>query len=152
MDETGRILAAEITDCTVADATKLPELLEQVNGDISRLTADGGYDRIKVYEAAVARGASVVIPPARNAARSGEPVLVERNAHIEKIRNIGRRRWRAEAGQHQQARAENSIFRYKRTFGGRLRARSEERGARSEERGGAASGGHGLLQHPEPAA
>ncbi len=126
VDEVGRILAAELTDCTVADATKFPDLLDQVVEPVSRLTADGGYDRRGVYEAAVGRGARVVIPPRKDAVVSGEQVMAERDAHVERIHQVGRRRWRAEVGQHQQARAENTMFRYKRMFGGRLRARDED--------------------------
>jgi hypothetical protein len=44
---------------------------------------------------------------------------------VERIAEIGRRRWRVEAGQHAQARAENTFSRYKQLFGGRLRARGE---------------------------
>ena len=126
VDEAGRILAAELTDCAVADATKLPDLLDQVVEPIHRLTADGGYDRRLVYEAAGARGAHVVIPPRKDAVISGETALAARDAHVRRIQEVGRRGWRAEAGQHQQARAENTFFRWKRIFGGRLRSRNEE--------------------------
>ena len=34
--------------------------------------------------------------------------------------------WRLEAGQHHQSRAENTFYRYKKRFGGRLSARNEE--------------------------
>ena len=125
VDDSGRVLAAELTDRAVADAEILPGLLDQVVEPIRRLTADGGYDTREVYAAAGARGASVVIPPRRDAVVSGEPVLEQRDAHVESIAEIGRRRWRVEAWQHSQARAENTFSRYKRLFGGRLRARGE---------------------------
>ena len=48
----------------------------------------------------------------------------ERDAHIEHIALVGRRRWRVDVGQHQQARAENTFYRYKSAFGGRLKARN----------------------------
>ncbi len=56
----------------------------------------------------------------------GEPVLDDRDAHLQRIQAVGRSRWRLEAGQHQQARAENTFYRYKKRFGGRLTARNEE--------------------------
>ena len=116
----------QVTDASVADATALPGLLDQVPNRVKRLTADGGHDRREVYEAARKRGATTVIPSRRDAVVWNEPVLSDRNAHIECIGEVGRRRWRLEAGQHHQSRAENTFYRYKRRFGGRLSARNEE--------------------------
>ena len=110
----------------VVDATALPGLLDEVPNRVKRLTADGGYDRREVYQAARERGARTVIPPRRDAVVCGEPVFSDRDAHIERIGEIGRRRWRLEAGQHHQSRAENTFYRYKKRFGGRLSARNEE--------------------------
>ncbi len=117
--EDGGILAVELTDASVADATALPGLLEKVPNRVKRLTADGGYDRREVYEAARKRGATTVIPPRRDAVISSVSVLSDRDAHIERIGEVGRRRWRLEVGQHHQSRAENTFYRYKRRFGGR---------------------------------
>ena len=149
VDETGRVLAADLTDRAVPDAVALPGLMGAITDPVRRLTADGGYDTHDVYAAAGARGARVVVPPRRDAVVSGDPVFADRDAHIETIADAGRRRWRVEAGQHAQARAEdarqeperrcpqgspeglvrdgpgNTFFRYKRVFSGRLRARGE---------------------------
>jgi len=84
-----------------------------------RLTADGGYDTREVYTAVGSRGARVVVPPRRDAVVTGDPVFADRDAHIERIAGVGRRRWRVEVGQHSQARVENTFFRHKRLFGGR---------------------------------
>ena len=40
-----------------------------------------------------------------------------------RIKEIGRRRWKKQSGYHQQARVENTFFRYKSIIGDRLRAR-----------------------------
>jgi hypothetical protein len=40
-----------------------------------------------------------------------------------RIKEIGRRQWKKESGYHQQARVENTFFRYKTIMGGKLRAR-----------------------------
>ena len=40
-----------------------------------------------------------------------------------RVRKIGRRQWTKESGYHQQARVENTFFRYKSIIGDRLRAR-----------------------------
>ena len=124
VDEGGRIVAAELTDNDVADATVFPTLLNMTEGKIDRLTADGAYDRRDVYDAAGRRGAYVVVPPQRGAVISGDPILRTRDRHIRRIARVGRAQWRREKGQHRQARAENTFYRYKRNFGPALRARS----------------------------
>ena len=40
-----------------------------------------------------------------------------------RVKEIGRRWWKKESGYHQQARVENTFFRYKSIIGDRLRAR-----------------------------
>ena len=123
VDEGGRVVAAELTDNDVADASVFPALLSMTEGKVVRVTADGAYDRRDVYETAGSRGAYVVIPPQRGAIISGDPVLRTRDGHIKRIARVGRAQWRREKGQHRQARAENTIYRYKRNFGPALRAR-----------------------------
>ena len=113
-DKNGNLLAVQLTDASVADARAFPGLLDQVPNPVKRITADGGYDRREVYAAARKRGAKTVIPPRRDAVVSRARVLSDRDAHIERIGEMGRRRWRLEAGQHHQSRAENTFYRYKR--------------------------------------
>jgi hypothetical protein len=38
------------------------------------------------------------------------------------VKEVGRRRWKKDAGYHRQAHAENAFFRYKSIIGGRRRA------------------------------
>ena len=97
-----------------------------VVGNIERLTEDGGYDRLEVYEATSLVGAKVVIPTRRDATLSRNPILAERNKHIEHRKRTGKRQWRVGTGHHQQARVENTFHRSKRTFGTGLKARTEE--------------------------
>ena len=47
----------------------------------------------------------------------------QRDTALERIRQVGRREWQKESGYRQQARVENSFFRYKSVFGGGLKAR-----------------------------
>jgi hypothetical protein len=79
-----------------------------------------------IYQAARERGADTVIPPRRDAVRSSDPVLADRDAHLAHIESVGRRRWRVEARQHLQARAENTFCRFQRAFGAGLRARHDD--------------------------
>jgi hypothetical protein len=43
-----------------------------------------------------------------------------------RVKEIGRRQWKKESGYHQQARVENTFFRYKAIIGDKLRARHPE--------------------------
>ena len=43
------------------------ELLEAVNDDSASVTADAAYDTVGFYDAAGARGATVVVPPTKTA-------------------------------------------------------------------------------------
>jgi hypothetical protein len=123
-DDAGSIVAAELTDNDVADASVFPTLLSRTKGRIVRLTADGAYDRREVYKAAGRRSAHVVVPPQRDAVLSADPSLKTRNRYIKRMAWVGRAQWRREQGQHRQARVENGFYRYKRIFGPGLRARS----------------------------
>jgi IS5 family transposase len=126
VDDKGNILAANLTESEVADAAAAPDLIAAVGDDIVRITADGGYDRLEVYEAASRVGAKVVIPPRKDAIVSGDSVSDPRNQHIAHRKRVGKRQWRVDTGHHPQARVENTFHRYKRTFGSGLRARTEE--------------------------
>ena len=88
---------------------------------------DGAHDTGAIYEAAAARGARVVVPPSTSAtaSRRQQARASPRDRTIERVQEIGRRAWTKEAGYHQQARAENTFFRYKTIVGDHLRARSE---------------------------
>ena len=57
-----------------------------------RVTADAAYDTVAVYETAGARGATVVIPPARTANVSGHgPRSPARDRTITLVKQLGRR-------------------------------------------------------------
>ena len=90
-----------------------------------RITADAAYDTVAVYKTATARGATVVIPPARTANVSGHgPRSPARDRTITLVKTLGRRQSKKASGYHRQSRVENTFFRYKSIIGGGLRARS----------------------------
>ena len=125
VDPTGMIVAHAITDATVDDATTGVELIEAVSDDIASVTADAAYDTVAFYEAAGARGATVVVPPAKTARVSRRrPRSSGRDRTVTKVQRIGRRRWKKTSRYHQQARVENAFFRYKSIIGDGLRART----------------------------
>jgi hypothetical protein len=114
-----------LTDATVDDALTGVDLIEGITGAVASLTADAAYDTIAFYAVAAARGARVVVPPAKTATVWGRgPRPRARDRTIRMVTNIGRRQWKKASGYHRQARAEHAFFRYKSIFGGALRARS----------------------------
>ena len=125
VDRSGVIVAHTLTEATVDDATTGIGLIEALDGDIARVTADTAYDTIAFYDTAMARGATVVVPPNKTARVSRRrPRSSARDRTITKMKTLGRRRWKKAAGYHRQARVENAFFRYKSIIGGSLRARS----------------------------
>ncbi len=124
VDRAGMIVAQVVTDSNVDDAVTGLTLIDQLEGDIARFTADAAYDTIAIYDAAVGRGAEVVVPPTKGATVSRrKPRSTARDRTVTKVNDIGRRRWKKESGYHRQGRVENAFFRYKAIIGDRLRAR-----------------------------
>ena len=128
VDAEGFIVAAELTASSRDDASTLPALLDTIEVPIRRFTADGAYDHRSVYDQLSAAGTEnvvIVIPPRRSAVSAGptDGPWVQRDTALERIRQVGRREWQKESGYRQQARVENSFFRYKSVLGGGLKAR-----------------------------
>ncbi len=95
--------------------------------------ADGAYDTRAVYEAGMARGAEVVVPPRENAV----PWEAEhpRTRALAGIAERGLPGWEAAAGYHRRSLAENAIYRFKQIFGDRLAPGSSRPRSRRSMRG-----------------
>ena len=102
-------MAASQTEFKVSAASAAPGLITAVVGNIERLTADRGYDRLEVYEAASRVYVKVVIPPRKDATSSRDPILAERNKHIDHRKRTGKRQRRVDTGRQQQARVQKNI-------------------------------------------
>ncbi len=125
VDQLGVIVAHALTDATVDDANTGIDLIETVDDHAARVIADAAYDTVAFYDAASARGATVVVPPAKTAGvPRRRPRSRARDRTITKVKCIGRRRWKKTSRYHQQARVENAFFRYKTIIGDGLRART----------------------------
>ena len=95
VDQSGVIRVHTLTEATGDDATTALDLLTAVEGPLVRITADAAYDTVAVYQTATARGATVVIPPARTANVSGHgPRSPARDRTITLVQQLGRRRWK----------------------------------------------------------
>ena len=128
VDRTGMIVAQVLTHGSADDAKAALDLIDSIEGDIESLTGDAAYDTLAIYDASAERDAKVIIPPSRGATRSRQlrSRLSTRDRTIMRVKEVGRRQWKKESGYHQQARVENTFFRYKTIVGPRLRARHPE--------------------------
>jgi hypothetical protein len=99
----GFVVAVKLTDSSGDDASMIPDLLVQLNASIERFTGDGAFDRREVYQQVAEAGTEdvmVVAPPRRSAIpdESAEGVWAQRNAHLERIGEVGRQAWHKEVG------------------------------------------------------
>lgn len=125
--DSGEIIAHSLTEQEAGDASQLEQLLDQIDGEIGQLTADGAYDGTPTYDAVLRHtaGARVVIPPRSNAVeRANAQASCQRDDHIASIQMDGRLKWQTSTGYGKRALAETAMGRYKGVIGPRLRARS----------------------------
>ncbi len=128
--DTGEIVASVLTGHNAGDAGQVPASLEQVEGEIASVMADGAYDGEPVYQAIEARQPqappSIVVPPRRSAFLSSQADTApsQRDGHIRLIQEQGRSAWRKVTGHGRRSLVETAIGRYKALIGPRLRARS----------------------------
>jgi hypothetical protein len=131
--DTGRIVAATLTDRDVDDASQVGPLLDQVAGPVASFTGDGAYDQESVYAGVAERHpeAAVIVPPRSTAVPSAtaETAPTQRDRHLELIAEKGRMAWQKASGYNRRARAEAAIGRFKRVIGDGLRSRTDERRA-----------------------
>lgn len=111
------------------DSQVLPRLLDQLNTElpnvpIAEASADGAYDTRDSYEAIANAGAIPIIPPRKGAKiwqhGNTKAERLPRDQALRRIRKVGRKQWKREAGYHQRSLSETAMFRFKTIFGGSL--------------------------------
>jgi Transposase DDE domain len=131
--DTGRIVAAALTDKEVDDGSQVGPLLDRIDGAVASVTADGAFDRDDVYSEIAARHpeAAVIVPPRSGAVPSGtaETAPTRRDRHLEVIAARGRRGWQKASGYNWRALVEADIARWKRVIGDALRSQTDGRQA-----------------------
>jgi Transposase DDE domain len=126
----GEILASELTTTEEGDASQVGPLLDQIQGPIASVTADGAYDGEPVYRAVAERQpdppAAVVIPPRATAVPgpSADTAPSQRDGHVRMIQDKGRMGWQKAVGYGRRSLGETAVFRYKVIIGRGLRART----------------------------
>jgi IS5 family transposase len=129
-EATGEIEAEVLTQAGVDDAAVTGELLAQTTAKIEQMSADGAYDKQKVYQAALDQQIpKITVPPGCDAVLWTETPTAPhpRNTNLRRVRQIGIKAWKQESGYHRRSLAETAVFRFKTIFGDRLSAREEQR-------------------------
>ncbi len=126
-EQTGEILAAMVTTNDFSDGQMLPNLLDQIEGEIEQVSADGAYDQKQCYDAIRDREAKAAIPPRRGAKiwhhgnRKSE--RHNRDENLRRVRKVGRKAWKQESHYHRRSIAETTMFRFKTIFSSSVRSR-----------------------------
>lgn len=130
---TGEIVAAALTTNDIDDACQVGPLLDQVDGSVASLTADGAYDQDSVYRTVNDRDpdAAVIVPPRVTAVPSetAETAPTQRDCHLQCIAENGRMGWQKMSGYNKRSRVETAIGRFKHVIGDGLRFRNDKRRA-----------------------
>ena len=125
VDESGKdVIGVEVTTADWGDSEVFPDVLAQVEGEVSQVSADGAYDTKGCHRAIAERGARAAIPPREGAVAWGDGH--PRDAILEAIAERGRAGWKDDSGYHRRSLAENMMYRLKR-LGERMFSRSFER-------------------------
>lgn len=119
-----------LTSKDAGDAGQILVLLEQVEGEIASVMADGAYDSQPVYRAIETRQPNkpppaIIIPPRSSGVLScqADTDPTQRDEHICFIQEQGRSAWWKATGHGKRSLVETAIGRYKALIGPRLRAR-----------------------------
>ena len=133
-EATNEVIASVLSTNDISDDMAFVDLLDQVERPVRQITADGAYDRRRVYQAIDTHNrrkrrhrARAVIPPRKGARiwkhgnSAGE--RLDRDENLRQIRRRGRRAWKRQSGYHRRSKAETAMFRFKTIFGDRLGAR-----------------------------
>ena len=127
----GEVVVAAASENSISDCAVFPEIVRAVEGEIAQISADGSYDRRKVYAAMNERGIKRAAIPPRKGARiwqhgnSSKERLI-RDENLRAVRKKGRSLWKREANYHRRSLAETGVFRFKTIFTDKLQSRKQE--------------------------
>ena len=115
------VVGVEVTTEQWGDSEVFAGLIDQVEGKIEQIDADGSYDTRQSYDVAQDRQASLVVPPRENAVAWEEDH--PRTQALAQIQEKGMADWKATTNYHRRSIAENAMYRLKQLFGDRLASR-----------------------------
>lgn len=129
--ETQDILCCELTGNDQGDAEVAEDMLDKMPHSIKSARGDGAYDASRFRKKVHEKGGTCVVPPPRDATYKGTLEGWERvrDACLAAIigfggGDIGRRLWKICSHYHKRSLVETAMFRIKKLFGERLKARS----------------------------
>jgi len=115
----------ELTTDDVGDIAAVPDLLDQIDGSVASVPADGAYDADVVYnESSQSHPEAYVIIPPRSTAVVSESGTTRRDEHLRTIEKHGRIGWQRHSGYCRRSLVETVMFRYKTISGRCLHART----------------------------
>jgi hypothetical protein len=134
INEHGEILSAALTSHIESDTGQVGDLLETIEGPVSELIGDGGYDSPSTYEALEAyekrsnqdRPIKAIIPPNTGFQEVKETDSAQRLGNIHLIEDKGKLSWQNQMDYGRRARVENTMHRYKSIIGNKLRSKAFE--------------------------
>ena len=123
-ESTKDIIGIEVTTTAWGDSEILPGLLDQIEGEIAQVSADGAYDSHGCHAAIAERDARATIPPRDGAVTWGDDH--PRDVILQEIEAKGLDGWKNDSGYHRRSIAENMMYRLKQ-LGDSLYSRTFER-------------------------
>ena len=124
IDESGTVVSADLTDNTVSDASAVHGMLSKVDENIDTFMADGVYDQEPLHDYLETKypGINIITPPRKDAVLSPDAANnpTRRDKYIMKIKDDGRDLWALKSGYSKRNSVENTMYRYKTIFGGKL--------------------------------
>lgn len=115
------VIAVEVTTTAWTDGEMFGGLINQIEGSIEQIDADGAYDTREAYDIAAQHEARLVVPPRENAV-PWEPTHPRTHA-LADIAQKGEAPWKRDTGYHRRSLAENAMYRLKQLFGDTLTSR-----------------------------
>ena len=97
-ESTKDIIGIDVTTTAWGDSEILPGLLDQIEGEIAQVSADGAYDSHGCHAAIAERDARATIPPRDGAVTWGDGHA--RDAIIHEIGTKGLDGWKNDSGYH----------------------------------------------------
>lgn len=132
LDEaTGEVVVAGASENSVSDDEMFVEMLGVNEEEIEQVSADGAFDRKKVYQALSRRKIKQAAIPPRKGAKiwrhgntKGERHI--RDENLRGVRKHGKPKWKRESNYHRRSLAETGVFRFKTIFSDKLQSRKQE--------------------------
>jgi hypothetical protein len=129
--ETQNIVCCELTDNNTGDAEVAERMLDGFKGSIKSARGDGAYDAYRFRKKVNEKGGVCIVPAPRGGAykEATQGWERERDDCLAAIVGFGggeegRRLWKKFSGYHKRSLVETGMFRVKKMFGDKLKARS----------------------------